>query len=142
MSRLVSFLLFVLAFVVPVAAQAAPPVPSSGTITLLTASPALNQVVSFEYTVEGHESKYLRIMVLCSQPVSASNPDGTVYGTSALAAHPTTFLMGQYGPNDGPSEWQQVGGPADCEATLYYSNPQHPSLAFIPLATVAFQAGW
>ena len=141
MRKLTGLLLFVLAFVVPVAAQAAPTPPSGGTITLLTATPTLNQIVSFEYTVEGHESKYLRIMVLCSQPVSVTNPNGTVYGTSALAAHPTTFLMGQYGPNDGPSEWQQVGGPADCEATLYYSNPQHPSLAFVPLATVAFQAG-
>ena len=124
------------------ASVAAPPVPS-GTLTLLTASPALGEIASFEYTLNnvnecpnGGTNKCARLQVICSQAVSEANPDGIVYGEAMPAVHPTDVLLG----GTGISEWLQVGGPADCVATLYYWD-FHPSQVFVPLASVSFSAG-
>jgi hypothetical protein len=116
--------------------SAAPPVPS-GTLTLLTASPALGQVAQFEYTLSGGvnecpnggTNKCARIQVVCSQSGLQ------VYADAAPAVHSTGFLLG-----GGSSVWLTNGGSADCVATLYFWD-FHPNQTFVPLASVSFAAG-
>ena len=115
--------------------EAAPPVPG-GTLTLLTASPALGQVASFEYTLSGGvrecpnggTNKCARIQVVCSQN------GNVVYGEAYPAVHPFNILLG-----GGGSVWLSNGGPADCTATLYYWDFT-PVQTFVPLASVSFTA--
>lgn len=126
-------LLFAVITLRPIA-EAAPPV-SSGTIVLLTASPALGQVAQFEYTLNnvnecpnGGTNKCARIQVICSQN------GNVVYGEAYPATHPFNILLG-----GGGSVWKTNGGNADCVATLYYWD-FHPNQVFKALSSVSFIA--
>jgi hypothetical protein len=136
MNKLIALsLALVAAFAIMGGVQAAPPVPG-GTLTLLTASPALGQVASFEYTLSGGvrecpnggTNKCARIQVVCSQN------GNVVYGEAYPAVHPFNILLG-----GGGSVWLSNGGPADCMATLYYWDFT-PVQTFVPLASVSFTA--
>lgn len=129
------------AFVVMVAsgihgAEAAKPSPS-GTIAIASGyTPALGQPLAFDYTVSDMPGgAQPRIQVLCYQGGEL------VYG-EARAADPSEPINAQpFDPLGGAaSVWLTNGGPASCEATLYYWQ-FHPSQVFHPLATVEFEAG-
>lgn len=121
---------------IAVTASAAPAAPS-GTIAIADGySPALGQDLLFDYTVgdlPGWANP--RIQVMCYQ-------DGELVYGEARAADPSEPVNAQpFAPlGGGSSQWLTNGGPAECEATLYYWQ-FHPSQVFHPLASISFTAG-
>lgn len=109
----------------------------SGTIAIAAGSDLrLGGVVSFDYTVDGGvnecypygTNKCARIQVVCYQG------DAAVYAAAEMAPF-NSFVLG-----GGSSAWLTNGGPATCEATLYYWQ-WHPVQTFVPLApSITFEA--
>ena len=100
---------------------AAKPVPS-GTFALVEPGPYhLGDTVHFSWSADLKPSQNPRIQVVCFKGSQV------VYG-EAQDAQGNAFVLG-----GGWSDWRDVGGPADCIATLYFWD-FHPTQTFNPLA--------
>ena len=143
--KLILALAALCAILVALPVSAAKPVPS-GTIAIAAGSElALGGWVTFDTTTDDLPGwANPRIQVLCYQDVNESGivsrtedldangfVDDVVYGM-ALAADDAFELGG------GSSDWLTAGGPAECDAVLYFWSNQG---AFIPLAGLTFGAG-
>lgn len=117
--------------------MAAKPVPS-GTIAIAPGSDlSLGGVVTFDYTVDGLPGwANPRVQLMCYQAGAlvygmALNADPN-NGVPTATAQP--FVLG-----GGSSDWLTNGGPAECDATLFYWDNNSPTS--VTLAAISFSAG-
>ena len=143
--KLVLALAALCAILIVVPVSAAKPVPS-GTIAIAAGSELnLGGWVSFDTTTDNVPGgTNLRVQIMCYQDVNESGTvsrtedldangfvDDVVYGM-ALAADDSFELGG------GSSDWLTNGGPAECDAVLFFWGVQG---AFVDLAALTFAAG-
>ena len=118
------------------------------TIALSTPLPvALGERVDFAWTAPGVKSP--RLVVLCYQP---TDPSGyamltergyLVYGEARGATPDQADYVGRYPLvlGSGMSAWLLNGGPAECEASVFYFGRLRGSETYNVLATAPFEAG-
>lgn len=116
----------------------------SGTIVLDQPSPSLGDTVTFTVTTDGlkgNQSPRIEVNARQDVPFDYTDSNGVTHTQrdplvfSAAGPAGDSVLLGGAG-----SVWLWHGGPAECEAILYYFD-NHPSQHQVILATVAFTAG-
>lgn len=135
-------------------AHAGPPQPS-GTIAIAAGyTPALGDDLLFDYTVSNVPNwANPRIQIECYQDVNNSGiisrtedfdangfPDDLVYAEARNAESELVYGQPFTPLGGGSSLWLDRGGPAECDAELYYWR-FHPVQTYNLLASVSFAAG-
>ena len=121
----------------------------TGSISLLTADPALGVRLDFAWSADP-EPQRPRVEVLCWQPVNTT-PYSAIYDpvkgylTYAEARGLTERQADYIGTypvvlGGGMSVWLLQGGPASCEANLFYFDDSGPTQQYVRLASATFEA--
>lgn len=120
--------------VLPVSAA---PSAQSGTIAIDSSSPALGDIVTFTTTTSGIKgNQNPRIEITCYQ----DNVLTYAEAHNVTPTYPAPWDGSSFQLGGGSSQWLTDGGPANCNAILYYWD-NHPTQHQVILATMSFSAG-